>query len=78
MGFDTANKAWIESIKSCVRETVNSSEGLIAAARAAAEVILETNEEYDRSSSESKDAIGGVTSRALTEYEETYTADYLT
>ena len=48
LGFDTANKAYINSVKDVVKETIAAEEGMSNAARMAAEMTMSENENFNR------------------------------
>ena len=71
LGFDTANKAYINSIKDIVKETIAAEEQLSNAARMAADITMSENESYANSEHQDKIAeVGGRLQEDL--YQEAY------
>lgn len=77
LGFDTANKAYIESVKSVVKATISAEEQMSNAARLAAEGILATDKTYQRRDQEDKNRIGAASGRLYQAYEQEAKAKYL-
>ena len=71
LGFDTANQAYIDSVKDVVRETNAAAEQMEVAAELAAAAVLEKNEAYQNS--EHQDKIAGAAGKGYqAEYEKAY------
>lgn len=60
LGFDTANKAYINSVKDVVKETIAAEEGMSNAARMAAEMTMSENENFNHSDEDVQDKVAAV------------------
>lgn len=77
LGFDTANKAYIDSLKEVVEATVAAADQTSNAARLAAQEILSTDEAYQRLDPEEKDRLGAASGRMYQAYQAEAEAKYL-
>ena len=77
LGFDTANKAYIDSLKEVVEATVAAADQTSNAARLAAQEILSTDEAYQRLDPEEKDRLGAASGRMYQTYQAEAEAKYL-
>lgn len=77
LGFDTANKAYIDSLKEVVEATVAAADQTSNAARLAAQEILATDETYQRMDAEDKDRLGAASGRMYQTYQAEAEAKYL-
>ena len=77
LGFDTANKAYIDSLKEVVEATVAAADQTSNAARLAAQEILSTDEAYQRLDAEEKDRLGAASGRMYQTYQAEAEAKYL-
>ena len=71
MGFNTANEAYIESVKEVVRATNQAAEQMEVAAEIAAQAVLEKNANFNNSDHQDK-----VSSAAGKEYQSNYEKAY--
>ena len=60
LGFDTANKAYINSIKDVVKETIAAEEGMSNAAHIAAEMTMSENENFNHADKDIQDKVSAV------------------
>lgn len=77
LGFDTANKAYIDSLREVVEATVAAADQTSNAARLAAQEILSTDEAYQRLDPEEKDRLGAASGRMYQTYQAEAEAKYL-
>ena len=77
LGFDTANQAYIDSLKEVVEATVAAADQTSNAARLAAQELLSTDETYQRMDSEEKDRLGAAAGRMYQTYQAEAEAKYL-
>ena len=77
LGFDTANKAYIASLREVVEATVAAADQTSNAARLAAQEVLSTNESYQRMDAEDKDRLGAASGRMYQAYQAEAEAKYL-
>lgn len=77
LGFDTANKAYIDSLREVVEATVAAADQTSNAARLAAQEILSTDEAYQRLDAEEKDRLGAASGRMYQTYQAEAQAKYL-
>ena len=77
LGFDTANKAYIDSLKEVVEATVAAADQTSNAARLAAQEILSTDESYQRLDAEDKDRLGAASGRMYEAYQQEAYDTYL-
>lgn len=77
LGFDTANKAYIDSLKEVVEATAAAADQTSNAARLAAQEILSTDEAYQRLDPEEKDRLGAASGRMYQAYQAEAEAKYL-
>ena len=60
LGFDTANKAYINSVKDVVKETIAAEEGMSNAARMAAEMTMSENENFNHANEDVQNKVATV------------------
>ena len=77
LGFDTANEAYINSLKKVVKATADAADQASNAARLAAQEILSTDESYQRLDAEDKDRLGAASGRMYQAYQQEAYDTYL-
>lgn len=60
LGFDTTNKAYINSVKDVVKETIAAEEGMSNAARMAAEMTMSENENFNHANEDVQNKVATV------------------